>query len=190
MVQYLALKTDKSRFRVNIDPLVRENEKVEFDAELYNDSYELVNQPDVRLTITDHEKKTYPFIMGRTSHAYHLDAGNFPPGEYTYIAKTDFGGKQFSKSGSFSVIELNVESLNLQADHNLLNKLATDHGGRMVYPREISQLVDMIKKRDDIRPVIFSQTNYEELISLFWLFLAIIILLSAEWFIRKRWGSY
>jgi hypothetical protein len=37
-----------------------------FNGELYNEAYELVNTPDVKLNITDKSGKQYPFIFNKT----------------------------------------------------------------------------------------------------------------------------
>ncbi|MCB0640127.1 MAG: hypothetical protein KDC44_00745, partial [Phaeodactylibacter sp.] len=54
IVQYLSLKEDKRRFRVSLGKnIFNENESLLFNAELYNESFELINEPDVTLVITD-----------------------------------------------------------------------------------------------------------------------------------------
>ena len=49
--QYLLIKEDKSRFRINVDDKLREGKNLSFKAEYYNENYELNNQEDVSLKI-------------------------------------------------------------------------------------------------------------------------------------------
>jgi len=190
IIQYMAVKEDKSQFRVMLKNSFSENEAVEIDAELYNDSYQLVNDPEVNIVITDANKKSFPYAFTRTSNAYYLNAGTLPPGEYSYKATTSFGGKAFQKTGMFSVMALNVETMNTVANHSLLNNMASRHKGKMVYPNQLDQLEELLTARDDLKTIVYSQQRYTDLVSFLPVLLLLLTLLSAEWFIRKRNGSY
>jgi len=62
-VQYTALKDDKRRFRVSLQKqLFSENEPVLFDARLYNENYEAVNEADARLVISDADGNKYEYV--------------------------------------------------------------------------------------------------------------------------------
>ncbi|MBA3899551.1 MAG: hypothetical protein H0X62_04950 [Bacteroidetes bacterium] len=190
VVQYLSVKADKSLFRVNAKTDFYENQAVEFDAELYDDIYELINEPEVSLTITNAEKNKFPFVFSKTANAYRLNAGIFPVGEYKWEAKVKAGDKILAQSGEFSVSALQIEALNTQADHGLLFNLSKKHGGQMVYPNEMQSLASLITNREDIKPVVYSQQRLNEMINLKWVFFLILLLLSFEWFVRKRSGAY
>ena len=190
IIQYLAVKDDKSQFRVMLKNHFNENEVVEIDAELYNDSYQLVNDPEVNIVITDANKKNFPYSFTRTTNAYYLNAGSLPPGEYLYKASTNFGGKAFQKSGMFSVMALNVEAMNTVANHVLLNNIASRHKGKMVYPNQLDQIEQLLDACDDMKTVVYTQKRYTDLVSFLPVLLLLLGLLSAEWFIRKRNGSY
>ncbi|PSR05702.1 MAG: hypothetical protein BRD50_00065, partial [Bacteroidetes bacterium SW_11_45_7] len=132
-VQYLSVKADKRRFKVMPDKNVyAENEPITMEAELYNESYELVNEPEVTITITDEEGKEYPFTFNRTSNAYTLDAGFLPVGDYSFTASTSYNNEKFTYSGDFSVKPLQLELLQTKANHQLLYTLARKYGGDLV----------------------------------------------------------
>jgi hypothetical protein len=190
IIQYLSIKADKSFFRVKCKNRFMENEQVQFDAEVYNDSYELINNPDVHLTITDAAGKKYNYTFNKTSAAYHLNAGIFPVGDYRYSAQVKISNKVLQENGEFTVSILNAESLNLIADHSLLNALASRHKGKMIYPVQMDQLAQIIRERDDIKSVSYTQKKFSDIINLFWVFILIVTLLSIEWFLRKRGGAY
>jgi hypothetical protein len=190
IIQYLAVKEDKSQFRVILKNSFTENEAVEIDAELYNDSYQLVNEPDVNVMITDRNKKIFPFAFTRTSNAYYLNAGSLPSGEYSYKATTTFGRKAFQKTGMFTVKSLNVEYMNTVANHVLLNNMANRHKGKMVYPDQMDDIVKLLAARDDLKTVAYTQKRYSDLVSFLPVLLLLVGLLSAEWLFRKRNGSY
>lgn len=190
IVQYLSVKADRSYFRVTAENNFMENEPIRFDAEVYNQSYELINTPDVEMTIKNSTGETYPFLFGKTANAYQLNAGVLPVDSYTYEAAVRVGDKLYRSQGEFTVSPLDIEAMNTIADHNLLFRLASRHNGEMIYPAGMAGFPEMLKARDDIRTVVYSEKRLSELVNLFWVFLFILALLTAEWFIRKRGGSY
>ena len=84
LVQFLAVKLDKQRFRTEHVQVFAENEPVVIRAELYNASFELVNTPEATITITDETGKDFPFTFGKTAGSYRLEAGQLPAGRYNY----------------------------------------------------------------------------------------------------------
>lgn len=190
-IQYLSAKDDKRKFRVKIEkPNFDEDEQIRFDAELYNDSYQAVNTPEVRMTIKNRAAKLFEYTFSRTEQAYRLNAGSLPVGDYTYLAKTKLGANEYTAEGKFSVSQLNYEELNVTADHHLLNVIASATGAEMVYPGQFDALEKMIRSRDDLRSIAYEENKTEELIDLKWIFFTALALVSLEWFIRKREGAY
>jgi hypothetical protein len=103
-VQYLSLKEDKRRFRVSLPKnIFNENEPVYLDAELYNQSFELINDPDVSIVITDQDNREFPYVFSKTTNAYRLNAGILGVGEYRFRAKVVTAGKELTYDGQFSV---------------------------------------------------------------------------------------
>jgi hypothetical protein len=189
MVQYLSLREQKKNFRVYHASSFRENEDVIFDAEIYDEALELTTVPEIRLRIMNEEGNQFPYAFSKSGNSYRLNAGRFPPGNYTWEAVTE-AGVTHQASGSFSVALVNLEALNTVADHRLLRQMAEENNGRMVYPVDLSQLATEISGREDIRPVSYTRKKFTELLSEWWLFAVITALLATEWFLRKRAGSY
>jgi hypothetical protein len=189
-VQYLAIKEDKSRFRIHSEHQFYENEAIVFDAELYNEAYELTNQPEVELRITDQSGKVYPFVFNRSDKAYVLNAGTLPAGEYKYTASVRLGSETFTKNGTLAVMPVVIESLNTIADYELLDKLSKKYGGSMVTLENTNELISQIQNNQDIRPVEHVNEEPVDLIHLKWLFFLLLLLISSEWYLRKRNGAY
>ncbi|OQX79882.1 MAG: hypothetical protein B6D61_02800, partial [Bacteroidetes bacterium 4484_249] len=123
-IQFLSLKVDKSFFRVFSKNNFTENDDIEFDAEVYNESYELITAPDVTLTITNSEGKRFPYSFNKTLNSYYLNAGSLPVDNYKYSARVKIGDKLLTETGEFTVSALNIEKINTVANHNLLYNLA------------------------------------------------------------------
>lgn len=182
---YLAQQSAKEKFVVRAEASFAENEVITLYAELYNDNYELVNTPEVTLSVENEKGESREYVFGRTQNSYSVAIGTLPQGRYNYVAKTTLGGKTFSKKGSFVVQRLALEENSLAADHQLLNTLARNTGGLMIYPNQLAQLPELLKKRGDIRNVMYSRYKYSELIKLPWVFVAIVLLLAIEWTARR-----
>lgn len=190
-VQYLSTRENKRKFQVSAAKnSFAENEQVILNAELYNDSYELVNTPDVGISMTNEKKQTYKFTFSRTEHAYMLNAGVLPAGEYHYTAATRLGEKNYTTSGQFNITVQNAEELQTRADHQLLYNLALRSGGTLVYPDKLDVLASLIEDKEDIRSVSYEQKKLEEMIHIKWFFFLLLALLTAEWVIKKLNGAY
>ncbi|HTB07744.1 MAG TPA: hypothetical protein VK806_12400, partial [Bacteroidia bacterium] len=189
-VQYLAVKEDKNFFRLHTPNSFKDDEPIEMDAELYNPSYQLINAPELTITITNSENKNFSFTFNRTSNAYHLNAGQLQAGTYHYNAQVKSGDQLYTQKGEFTVIPVQLEATHTIADHHLLYQLATEHSGKMLFPNQLDQLPKLLENRDDIKPVIYTHTTYSPLIDLKWVFFVLLILATAEWLIRKWNGTY
>ena len=190
VIQFLAIKADRSFFRVNTDNEVFENESVNFNALLFNPSYELVNEEEVGLRITDEAGKEFDYIFSRTTKDYQLKVASLPPGTYTYNARVNFQGKQNRATGSFTIKELQLEKLNAEANYNLMYQIAAKSGGELIAPTELNRLTELFKSRKDITSVSYINEEVEDIINLKWIFFLLMALLTLEWFIRKRSGAY
>jgi hypothetical protein len=190
-VQFLSVKSDKRKFRIELPKKVfAENEPIIFHAELYNENYELVHGPDVEISIYNESQQEYPFNFDKSEQGYDLDAGFFPTGNYSYKAQTTFNGKLFTASGQFNVKSINLESVNPVADHHLLYLLSKQNGGKLFYPNQLDKLKDDLMNQTEIKPVLHDIYKTTSIINLKWIFFVILAFLAVEWFIRKYNGAY
>ncbi|MBN8694131.1 MAG: hypothetical protein J0L69_13135 [Bacteroidetes bacterium] len=188
-VQYLAVKADKSFFRLITKKIISENENIEFNAEVYNQSYQLVTEPEVNVIITDSAGKQFTYTMSKTSNAYYLNSGLFPTGEYKYKATVKVNNQVFTQSGSITVKAIVAEKTITVANHQLLHQLAMSTGGKLFHKNETEKLKQELLNNETIKPITYSQKQLSDLIDLKWMFFLIIGLLSLEWFLRKRSGT-
>ncbi len=190
-IQYLTLKEDKRKFRVSTNKnIFKENEQLYFDAELYNDSYELINEPDASLVITDSESRNFPFTFDKSNKAYTLNAGKLPVGNYSYKGKVMSNGKELTYNGQFSVKPVQLEIYETTADHGLLKLLSDKYGGDLVYPSDLASLGNSIKEKGTIKPTIYQTSKTQSIINKWWIFFLLFGLLTLEWFLRRYFGGY
>ena len=190
LVQYLSIQEDKRLFRVFVPQTINENENVIFDASLYNESYEPINDPEIELVITSFEGNQYKYNFNKYGEAYTLNAGGFPVGDYRFSSTVQIGTNVFNDAGGFSILHLEIERNSTVADHNLLHRLAVDNDGQMLVDIDLDKLPELIRSREDVKPVVYMQKRFTDLINLPWIFVMLISLLGLEWFLRKWGGSY
>ncbi len=189
-VQYLSVKDDKRKFKVYAAKnTFEENENIVLNAVLYNDSYVSVNSPDVNVVIKNEAGRVYKFLFSRTDAAYQLDAGTLPAGNYSYTATTSLGNIAHTAQGMFYINPMIAEYQQTVANHQLLNTMSAQTGGKMYMPQDLLQLKDAIKANEQIKTLTYEDRKYEELINFKWLFALIMALLTIEWFFRKRSGE-
>ena len=190
-VQYLSIKEDKRKFRVNLNKAIfNDNEPIIFEAQLYNDNYELINDPDVSLSIIDPDQNKYDFNFGRSNRSYVLDAGIFPEGSYNYEASVLYNGKKLTFEGKFSVEPIQLEQFEQQADHRLLQLMSDAQGGKMIGPDDIQQLAAEMESMDALKPVLYQTIQTKPIIHLKWVFAILLTLLIVEWLLRRYFGGY
>ncbi|MBA3648637.1 MAG: hypothetical protein H0W62_08805 [Chitinophagales bacterium] len=198
VIQFLSIKPDEQQFRVHLEKerqatgnrIFSEDESVIFDAELLNESNELLNEPDVSMMIKDEQGKEYPFVFSKISNSYSLNAGNFPAGNYSYKAHVIYNKKDLVHAGTFSVAPTQIELLSTRANHQLLYALSEKTGGKLFYPSQTNELLKVVQAKQEIKPILYSSTRTQPLINLRWLLLPLLILMTLEWGIRKFNGGY
>jgi hypothetical protein len=190
VVQYLSAQDDKRKFVVHpAKQIFDENEHVLINASLYNDSYVAVNSPEVTIRLSNSSGKSYNFSFSRFESAYQLDAGILPPGNYSYIANTALGTQKYTAKGSFFINVLVAEFQQTVANHQLLYQLSEQTNGKMYFPDQVGVLQEELMKSKEMKTLSYEDRRYDELINFKWLFVLILVLLSTEWFLRKRNGA-
>ncbi len=190
-VQYSVLKDDKRRFRVSLQKqLFSENEPILFEARLYNENYEAVNEPEAGLVVKDAEGNKYEYVFDKTDKAYRLNAGILPVGVYSYEASVEQDGERLTYSGRFSVEPLQLELYDLTARHGMLRLLSSRSGGAFFGPAEMAQIPARLDSLSSLKPILHHSTRTREAIHLKWIFFLLLGLFSLEWFLRRYWGSY
>ena len=190
IIQFLSIRAEKKNFRVVYKSSLLETESIIIEAEAYNPSFELINDMDVSLTLKDSLGKTFPYTFSKTSNAFRLELGKLKSGAYSFEANTNISGKVYTERGRFLVKPVELEYLQTRADFGMLTTLAIKNGGQFLPKENLNDLIDIIKNREDVKPVSYSEIQLKELIQLNWLFLLIFALLAFEWFIRRRSGGY
>lgn len=186
LVNFAAQQEGRERFRVEAERIYSTMDKVQLKGQLYNESYEPINTPEATLTLTGDSIKSADFTFARQGDGYALNLGTLPAGAYRYTAHSTLDGQKLTAGGTFVVEETNLEASTLTADHTLMRTIGAVSGGSMYHPDQLDALEAELRK---IKPVIHTHTRHSELLGLPLVLALILLLLAAEWVMRKYHGE-
>lgn len=186
LTQYLVLQEDKSKFRIDYKKQFAENSNIYFEASLYNESYELINDKEISLVIQNEKGDEFDYEFSKSLERYNLNVGVLDVGRYTFLAKVK-GGKLIRK-GSFDVRAIQLEQLYTVANHKLLFQLANISGGKLFYPNQLDKIITAIKKSKNNFISVSSKEKLKGMINIPLVLLILLVLISLEWFLRKYNG--
>ena len=184
--QYMLLQDDKSLFRLSYRNQVIENEKIVFEASLFNKSYELVNSKNIELLITNENQENFSFQFAQNGNKYIADLGVLEVGKYTFTASVS--GSDLQKSGVFDVVKLQLEQQGIVANHQILRKIAHKSSGKVFHKNQLDDLAKTLNESEKNKKVIYIKEKLENLINIPMILLSLLILISLEWFLRKYNG--
>jgi hypothetical protein len=187
---YLVQKKNTSNLRVTLPKKFNTIDEVLIKAEFYNEAMELITKPKIAFQLIDDKGNKSILEFGANNQSYLLQLGKLKPGHYTWSAKTNYSGKNYTKTGSFIVESDQIEKLDTKANHEILNQLSSNSKGKMYQLADISKLINDIEKRDDIVTVSYKQNEVVPIVDLIWILILLLLLLSLEWFLKRWYGYY
>jgi hypothetical protein len=183
-IQYLVLTDDKRPFRIKAKNKIFDNQRFFIEADLYDSNYELVNDVDVSLRMKDEDNNEFDYIFDKNENNYSLNIDKLKEGNYTYIVQTSKGTRQFKQEGILKVIPLQLEFLDDQNNHEVLQELSAKNNGKFYYINQVKSLFDELNKIERIF-VLYTKKTITELIHSKWISILLFVFLSLEWIIRK-----
>ncbi len=189
-VQYLISRENKRHLLISTNDKFEAGDRIVFRATLYNESWETVNNVPLNMVIKNKNGEVYKFEFTPYDNGYNLDAGELPPGIYYFEAKAKVGDKIYTDKGEFIVERSTLESIDLKANHNLLYRISSSTGGKMLFPENMNDLPEIIKNNTDIKTIAVYNYRITGLTDIILIAMIILFLLSLEWFLRKYFGSY
>jgi hypothetical protein len=190
LIQFLSTTDDKRKFKsYPIQQEFSETEPVVIESQVYNDIYEPVygNKIDIEITSGNGKKTEYNYVTSPGNIRYQI--GGLKEGVYRYKSRTVINDKIEEVRGEFAVVERQVELQNLTADFDLLKKLSSNSGGKFFSLARIGDLKQQLSTTQ-AKSIIHSEETYDSIINLKWIFWLLLIIVAAEWGLRKYYGSY
>lgn len=184
LVALAAMNADRQRLRVEAERTYEAGMPITLRAQLYNEAYQLTNSTEVSLELkAENEATSTSYAFRREADGYSLTLPDLTEGIYRYRATTADG---LSAEGLFAVEALALEQRRMVADHDLLRAMTQATGGEMYAAVDMEALR---KKLLEMKPTIYTQTRYSDLLGLPLVLALLVLLLAAEWAIRKWNGD-
>lgn len=190
LIQFLSTTDEKRRFRsYPVQQEFSETEPVIFESQVYNDIFEPVfgNTIDIEVTHESGTRNEYTYAISPGNIRYQI--GGLPEGVYRYRSRTLINEKTEEVRGEFAIVRREAELQNLTADFDLLRNLSSQTGGKFYTVQEAGELqADVLKS--EAKALIHTEETYDAIINLKWVFWLLLILVTAEWGLRKYFGTY
>ncbi|KGO90021.1 hypothetical protein [Flavobacterium suncheonense] len=187
IIQYLASNAAKKSLVVTHDSFYNSGETIEISAQYFNKNYEFDENARLTIQLKNNQTKavkSYDFLKGNNEYKVNLDG--LEHGVYSFTVKENNSKTQYS--GSFQVLDFEIEKQFINPDVSRLNQLASNTEGKAYYPNQIDQLIDILSKNETYKPVEKAIIRQTPLIDWVWLLVILAASLAAEWFIRKYNG--
>jgi len=189
-LRWLSVNEQSQRIRIQpIKKFFSEDEPVEFIAQIYDASYTPIDNATITVKINI-ENGTRELVLNQIGNGrYYGKIDNLTKGDYQFIGYADKDSKRIgTDEGRFSIGGINAEYRDLQMNYNLLKNIADYTGGKFYFPKDADQVINDLTNSPTFKPTIVTTKNDIQLWNNWILMLSAIILLSIEWFLRKRAG--
>ena len=163
---------------------------VEFIGQVYDESLNPVDGASIEIEIRSEDDTSYPYQMEPIGNGrYQLSAGSLPEGSYQYQAQANVDGTEAGiDQGTFTVGALTLEYKETTANTDVLRQIAQRSGGNFLSLDRLNDLPVALASQDQFTPIFIENRQEIELWRKIGFFIAILTLLTLEWFFRKRSG--
>lgn len=189
-IQWLRVPDKQRKFFVETTKdIYAVGESIEFIGEIYDDKLSPIRDANIIVEIESSEN-SFTLKLSHEDNGIYKGQINIPnKGDYTFTAISEINGiKTKTYNGKFNIGQIDLERLQTVMQKNYLEMIASLTGGAYYYIDNSSDVISDIEtlNRNKIKRTVLS-TTYDPLSFEFTL-LIIILLLTIEWFIRKKEG--
>ena len=184
-VQYLASNKKRNRLELSYEPFYYQNKSILINAQYLDKNYEFEDNGILNLNVTHTESKeliTRPFVL--SGNSYVVDLSGLKAGDYKFTVQVE--NDQLSRSGSFSILEYDIEKQQVSASDAGMKKLVGSSS--VYYQGETEALIADLKKNPLLQTIERAIVKQTSLIDWEYLLGLILLLLGLEWFLRKYNG--
>jgi len=184
IIQFLVTNASKKNLNVTYESFYNSGESIEITAEYFNKNYEFDEKAQVTIQVTNSKTgriKKYDLLKSTNSFKANLDG--LEAGNYSFKVTEKQSNNSFS--GSFEVLDFEIEKQFVNPDKSRLEQLATNTNGEVYYPNQIENLIKSLLENEKYIPIQKSTIQKLPLIDWIWLLIFAIVTLATEWFIRK-----
>jgi hypothetical protein len=186
-VQFLVSNNSRKSLVVNHENFYYSKDNIEITAQYFNKNYEFDSKAQLSITLENKktkELKRYDLLKGTSNFKVILDG--LPSGNYKFKVE-EFASKS-SYTGSFEIIEFDIERQFASPNVSKLKQLASQTKGQIYSPNQIEKLIEKLVNDEQYKPIQKEIIKKVPLIEWKILLSFLILFLALEWFIRKYNG--
>lgn len=187
LIQYLASGQRKERLTLDHESFYLGNEGVLISAQYFDKNYQFDPGERLELKLEDQESgetQSQPMLL--RGNSYQADLGNLAASGYAFTVSV--AGEPVSGSGTFEVLEFNVEQQFDNANLRSLRSLAENKETSLYFLKDSQNLISSLLSENSLAPLQKSRENNVPLVDWYYLLAIIVLSLSMEWFLRKYQG--
>lgn len=189
-VRWLATREEGRTIRISpARNVFHSGQRITFQGRIFDQSYRPMGRAQVQVTAWNRDDREGSrvtgdlFASGRRDGNYRGELPALAPGEYEYRAEVSLGGQPIGEDqGRFVVEEYTLEFERIEIDEPLLREIARLSGGRYFSLAEAGGLPEVL-------PMLGREVSGSREVEL-WnhplVLAALIVLLAAEWTLRKK----
>ncbi|MBD1262476.1 VWA domain-containing protein [Maribacter polysiphoniae] len=187
IILYLSVNEPKDRLVLDYESFYDHGNDAKITVNYFDESFTF--DPNAQITLQLRKKgantvQDFPMLL--KGGYYETDLSNMPSGEYAFSVKVE--DENLTKSGSFNILDFDVEKQFTSSNYKKMERLANGTGGKLYFPKDTHILIDDLLANDQFKPIQKSDENVVPLVDFRFLLGLIIAALSVEWFIRKYNG--
>lgn len=189
-LRWLRTGVDQKLVRVNTSKKnYSQGERVEFTAEVFDESLNPVSDAGIKIKITSQKNNYETDMQNNGSGLYEGSIIINETGDFKYSAEAVVNNRLLGKDeGSFNIGVIDIEMANPVMNYSLLNLMANESGGEFFFANDYSSLLNKLRELKINSSKEKIVTSEIALWSDTWLLVIAILLFSFEWFLRKRNG--
>ena len=187
LILYLATNKSRERLSLDYESVYNASNGAIISATYFDNTFVFDSNATIILKLQDlGSKKITEMPMLLKGSYFQSDLSSLPAGKYNFTASVK--NENLTKSGSFTILDFDVEKQLLSTDYQKLNRLAQNTGGNLFYAAQTSDLVAELLEDGRFVPTQKSNENVVSLIDFRILLAVIALALTVEWFLRKYNG--
>lgn len=184
LMLYLGSTKQKNRFILDYEQIYIGRNEAIIKASVFDEAFVFDVNATIDLKIKGKDSSVNKEVsMLLNQFNYEADVSDFPAGDYNFTATVK--NTNTIKSGTFSIVDYDVEQQFLFSNQLKLNRLARSTNGELYYPNEIKKLNKVLLQENRFTPVQQSKENVVSLLEFKILLVLILLVFAIEWFLRK-----
>ncbi len=187
IIQFLGTNNAKKSLVVEHENFYNSGQEIKITAQYFNKNYEFDEKARLSISLKNSktkQTKSYDLLKGTNSYRVNLDG--LLPGNYDFSVKELNSNTNYS--GSFQVLDFDIEKQFVNPDVEKLNQLASQTKGKLFYSNQVDALIKTLLENENYKAVQKEVISKTPLVDWVWLLVLLAVSLSLEWFIRKYNG--